>query len=285
MRCLSTATLVAVSTIALTHMAAAADLPRKAPPAPPPPVYSWTGFYVGGNIGGGWGSRDVSYSANDPFSTAMLTDPTSDPGFVPLPASFDTSGLIGGVQVGYNWQLNRNWLVGLETDFDWSGMRGSATTINNLGSGITTNVDEHIRWFGTVRARIGYLPVDSLLVYATGGFAYGRVERTGNYSSNNPGVSLLGFPIGGFAFVCNGGTVCFTGSSSGIDTGWTAGGGLEYAFWQKWTVRAEYLYVSLASRSVTETALNGGGFTPTSFNANFGRTNFNVARAGLSYRF
>jgi outer membrane immunogenic protein len=177
----------AVSTIALTHMAAAADLPRKAPAAPPPPpVYSWTGFYVGGNIGGGWGSRDVSYSANDPFSTAMLTDPTFDSGFVPLPASFNTSGLIGGLHVGYNWQFNRNWLFGLETDFDWSGMKGSATTINNLGSGITTNVDEHIKWFGTVRARLGYLPVDSLLVYVTGGFAYGKIEHTGNYSGNNP---------------------------------------------------------------------------------------------------
>jgi len=286
MRCLPIAALAAVSTIALTHLAAAADLPRKAPPAPPPPVYSWTGFYVGGNIGGGWGSRDISYSGNDPLSRAILTDPTFDPGFVPLPASFDTSGLIGGLHVGYNWQFNRNWLFGLETDFDWSGMRGSATTINSLGSGITTNVDEHTKWFGTVRARFGYLPVDSLLVYVTGGFAYGKVEHTGNYINNNPGVGLISFPIGGFGFSCNSGpTVCFAGSSSGIATGWTAGGGLEYAIWQRWTVRAEYLYVSLESRSVTETALNGGGFTPTFFNANFGRTNFNVARAGLSYRF
>ncbi len=67
--------------------------------------------------------------------------------------------------------------------------------------------------------------------------------------------------------------------------GWTLGGGLEYALWQKWTVKAEYLYVSLNGNSVTETALSSGGFLPASFNANFSRTNFNIVRVGLNYQF
>jgi outer membrane immunogenic protein len=131
---------------------------------------------------------------------------------------------------------------------------------------------------------LGYLPTDNLLAYFTGGFAYGRVEHTGNYAIGN-GV-VVG-DIGGFSHFCAGPATCFAGSSSGVVGGWTLGGGLEYVFWQKWTLKAEYIYISLDTRSVTEAALavNTPGATPSSFNANFSRINFNVARVGLNYRF
>jgi outer membrane immunogenic protein len=131
------------------------------------------------------------------------------------------------------------------------------------------------------------LPIDNLLAFITGGFAYGRVEHSasfinfGNAFSVNNGVPL-GATIG---FDCQGGP-CFAGSSSKTATGGTWGGGLEYAFWQKWTLKAEYLYVSLASNSVTETALiSGCTCAPASFSANFSRTKFNVVRFGLNYKF
>lgn len=271
---------------ALTQIASAADLPRKALPTPPPtPVYNWTGFYVGGNVGGAWKSRDVDYSANDPLAVLLLGDDRVRP----LPTSFDSSGIIGGVQIGYNWQFSRNWLVGFETDFDWSGVKGSASITNTDPGGVstTTHVDEHIKWFGTVRVRLGYLPLDTLLLYVTGGFAYGKVEHTGNYV-NDGTIQITGLPTGGFSLTCipGPGAVCFTGSSSDVATGWTVGGGIEYALWQNWRVKAEYLYISLESQSVTETALRfAAGTSPASFNANFGRINLNLARAGLSYRF
>ena len=271
MRRLSLAIVAAVSTVALAQIASAADLPRKAPAVapPPPPPPSWTGFYLGANIGGGWGSRDVSY-ALDSVSAGIFPPTTGVPA-----TSFDISGVIGGLQHGYNWQFNRNWLFGLEADFNWSGMEGSGSS-GAVAVGIaplTAPVDEHIKWFGTARARLGFLPTDNLLAYVTGGFAYGKVERSGIFFNN----SNVNFAAG---IQCNTGTACYAGSASGVATGWTVGGGLEYAVWPKWTVKAEYLYVRLDSESVTEVAVG-----PAFINANFSRTNFNVARVGVNYRF
>lgn len=267
--------------ITFAQIASAADLPVKAPVVAAAPVYNWTGFYVGANIGGGWGNHDVDgYTPNDPAMVSWFT------AFGPPPSlSLNSSGVIGGFQLGYNWQFNRNWLVGLETDFDGSGVKGSTSTVANLlGSTVpaTTTADERLKWFGTVRARLGYLPADNILAYVTGGFAYGRVERNGSYSNSSGGVFLASVPP--FLFTCGPGQTCLAGSSNDTATGWTVGGGIEYAVWQRWTVRAEYLYLSLGAKSVTETALFFPGSLPASFNANF-KTNINVARVGLNYRF
>ena len=287
MRRLSHSLIAAVSAVAFTQIASAADMPVNAPvyKAPAAVAPSWTGFYVGANIGGGWGSRNVDYVPNDPAAVVLF-----GPGFngAPPSASFTSSGVLGGLQLGYNWQFNRNWLIGLETDFDWSGIKGSGLSggVVSLGpSPFTATADEHIKWFGTVRARLGYLPADNVLAYITGGFAYGRVEHTGMYVVNvGNGFSDNN---SGFRFAChpNENATCFAGSASSVATGWTAGGGLEYAFWKNLTLKAEYLYVSLDSKSVTETATNFAGLKPSSFNANFNRTNFNVARLGMNYRF
>lgn len=277
------AAFIAALVIAVTQVASAADLPRKAPAyaPPPPPIYGWTGFYVGGNIGGGWGHRDVNYTPNDPQAYFLFLL-----GGAPPPASFNTSGVIGGIQAGYNWQFNSRWLVGVETDFDWSGMKGAGTTSGVYApyflAPFSAAVEERIKWFGTVRARLGYLPMDNLLVFATGGFAYGRVERNGTWTTSN------GFAVGGggFDILCVTNVPCFSGSSSHVGTGWTIGGGLEYFFWQRWTLKAEYLYVSLDRKSITEsTVAFSPGDLPASFNASFSRANFNIARVGVNYHF
>lgn len=187
MRRFRCATLAAVAVIGFGSVASAADMPVKAPAykAPAAVAPSWTGFYVGVNIGGGWGSRSVDYSPNDVVSI-FLFDPAGGTG-APPSASFTSSGVIGGLQLGYNWQFNHNWLVGIETDFDWSGIKGSGSSsglVNGL-SPFTASVEERVKWFGTVRARLGYLPMDSLLAYITGGFAYGRVDQSGKYVNSN----------------------------------------------------------------------------------------------------
>ena len=117
----------------------------------------------------------------------------------------------------------------------------------------------------------------------TGGFAYGRVVHNANSSfSTGGGINIGGPP----SVICTGPAICFGGSSSKVANGWTLGGGLEYAFWQRWMVKAEYLYVSLDSNSVTENALvTDPGAAPASLNASFGLTNFNVVRVGLNYQF
>ena len=287
MRFIPVTCIAALSSLAVVQLAGAADMPAKAPVyrAPVAVAPSWTGFYVGGNIGGGWGDRSVDYAPNDPASVALFAPAASG---APPSHSFRTSGVIGGVQLGYNWQFNRNWLAGLETDFNWSGIKGSGSSGGAIAGlfPFTAPVDEHVNWFGTVRARLGYLPADNLLIYLTGGFAYGQVEHTANYVTF--GGLVFSGAIGGFsAFCTGGGATCLVGMpTKSTATGWTVGGGLEYAVWQNWTIKGEYLYVSLDSQSVIETAqVFAGGTAPSSITANFGRTTFNVARVGVNYRF
>jgi opacity protein-like surface antigen len=103
MRRMSIAVIAAASSVALMQIASAADLPRKAPAytPPAPAVYSWTGFYIGANIGGGWGDRNVTYTSNDPAAPIFFHF------FGPLPpTSFRIDGVIGGAQLGYNWQFH-----------------------------------------------------------------------------------------------------------------------------------------------------------------------------------
>jgi outer membrane immunogenic protein len=276
----------AAFSFAASGFAVAADMavkmPVKAPPPAPAPVYSWTGFYIGGNIGGGWGHRHVTFTPNDPATANLFFVQ----GFGPPPTSFTSSGVIGGGQIGYNWQWNQKWLVGLETDFDGTNIRGATTA--NFGNSVipfSATVDEHLKWLGTIRGRLGYLPTETLLAYIAGGFAYGRLDHTGTYTNNS--IFAVG-PVtgGGFAIICFGGPTCAAGSSGQTATGWTLGGGLEYALTQNLSVRAEYLYVSLDTKPLTETALSTlGAGIPASFNANYGRLNLSVVRAGLNYQF
>src|SRR5262245_16001267 len=112
------------STITFSQIALAADLPRKAPaPVPAPAVYNWTGWYAGLNAGGAWGTSDVSLSASGTQFTAAdiaILGANASP-------SLDFSGFTGGGQIGYNWQFNYNWLLGIETDFNYVGMQAAIT--------------------------------------------------------------------------------------------------------------------------------------------------------------
>jgi outer membrane immunogenic protein len=269
-----------LSALLLTTLCAATTA-RAAPPMP----MTWTGFYIGGNGGYGWGHRNIDFSPNDPasaigFATAF---------YEPPPISFDMSGGLGGLQAGYNWQFSPRWLVGVEADFDWADMKGSGSS-TGLAAGVapfTATVDEKIKWFGTVRGRLGFLPTPDLLAFVTGGLAYGKVERQGIYVNNAVGVAFVAV-LDGFSFSClPSGATCFSGSTNEMATGWTLGGGLEYALWGNVTLKAEYLYVSLESKSVVETALvlDTPGTKHSSITANYSRTTFNVARAGVNIRF
>lgn len=247
----------------------------------------WTGFYAGVNLGYGWGHRNVDYAARDDASTLWFTT-----GGQPPQMSFTTSGVLGGLQLGYNWQFNRHWLIGLETDFDWSGIQGSGTSSGvvppvPIAGPFSAPLDEKIEWFGTLRARLGYLPTDTLLTYVTGGLAYGKVKRSGSYVNNSTFAFTVNGVTDGTGFTCAAGATCFSGSSSDVSAGWTLGGGFEYAVWGRLTLKAEYLYVSLPAKALTETALAVfiPGDTPASIGVDAGRATFSVARVGLNYRF
>ena len=285
MRCSSIAVIAAASTIVFTQVASAADLPRKAPAPPPPPVYSWTGFYVGGNVGYGWKDPTVTVTGNDVTATFVTCGGIFGGTCIP-PVAFNVNGAVGGLQGGYNWQLNQNWLVGLEADFDWSNVKGSGSSNFLLaGSPSTFQASENITWFGTIRGRVGFLPANKFLLYATGGFAYGRVAE--NTAINSPITNV----VGATSFRCTslggpGAANCFVGTSSRTATGFAVGAGAEYVLWQNLSVKVEYLYVNLGGGNNVNVVNQSpfSGVTSSSFTAAYNRPDFNVVRAGLNWK-
>lgn len=245
--------------------AQAADLPVKAPPISPPPVFSWTGFYAGGNVGYGWGDADTSFTPL-PSAAAFVN-------LAPTTLSPDPGGIIGGLQIGYNWQINQ-FVLGAEADFQATGIDGNATQIpiiQNNGTAFATagqlNASERISWLGTVRGRIGWAFAPTWLAYATGGLAYGEVH----YSANTDFIS------GGCA-AC----VQYPASIDKTKVGWTVGGGLEWAFANMWSAKVEYLYVDLGDESTTANPSPANPPFQVSYNW---KTQINIVRVGLNYHF
>jgi outer membrane immunogenic protein len=279
---------VTCAALAASGSASAADMPLKAPP--PVPVYSWTGFYLGGNGGYGWRDRSVSFSPNDPVAADSFGGLTG----TALPnTSFKTSGGLGGIQLGYNWQLNRAWVGGLEADLDVSNIKGSGTSSNIINGFLlgavpgTATATDKIQWFGTARARLGFLVANELLLYGTGGFAYGRVALDANYViSSSFGTGNV---VSGFSYFCVAGAPCFAGASARVQTGWTAGAGAEWAVGNSsLTFKLEYLYVNLGAAQsfpMTATATLAGLPTPSSLTVRFSDSDFHIVRVGLNYSF
>jgi outer membrane immunogenic protein len=229
-----------------TAVAGAADLAVKAPP-PPPPMFSWTGFYVGGNIGAAW-TRN-SWLDSLTFTTFNTT----------------SSGVfIGGGQIGGNYQIGQ-FVIGGEWDFDWAGNNhGAGVSIPGVGIIAVTNNN---RWITTVAARFGWA-IDHWLIYgkAGGGWVGNNNLTVTNLSTN---VSLT---CGTFAL-----TNC--GNNTG---GWLLGLGLEYAFTNNWTVKAEYDYLGLGNRTFLIPATSA--FLPNDTFTSTGR-NISMLKVGFNYLF
>ena len=285
--------------------ASAADMaPRytKAPVGAAVPVYDWTGFYVGGNVGYGWSDVRVVNSPNDPALTAItgLLQGSTTPGTPLTPVLFHRDGLIGGIQGGYNRQFNSNWLLGLEADFQLGDMRGNGTSSPFLFAQGSTPVPvsiqelQSIKWFGTVRGRLGWLPTNNWMIYATGGFAYAQVEaNTTLNAASFVGITSVTTVPGppDIGFLCVTGPNCFTGHFSRTTPGWTIGAGTEYKLSQNVSIKAEYLYMNFGDVNLVGTAqVSAIPFCPGCSGARSsytGKSNndFNVARVGVNWNF
>jgi len=251
------------------------------------PAYNWSGFYFGANGGYGFQDQAVNHSANNEAGQIVL--PVGPLDILPQsPTLFSPRGAVGGAQAGYNRQFDRNWLVGVEADFDASWIRGSGNTNYKTFAGAPAiiSADEAIDWFGTVRARLGFIPTERLLVFGTGGLAYGEVSTDLNVPNTIPRGT--GSQSGaGFSYRCTaGGPPCFLGSQSQTNAGWTVGGGGEFMITRNITFKAEYLYVNLGHVSgVASAQATLPATTPATFTATFGSVSFNTARVGLNYKF
>jgi outer membrane immunogenic protein len=232
-----------------TSAALAADLPAPAsipPPVYAPPIYNWTGFYIGGNIGAAWQGLSGTNFSDTIGST--FTAPTN-------------VQFMGGGQVGVNYQFWGGVVIGAEAMFDWlpNTVNASITATAPDGTAAFFGTINN-RWLITATGRLGYA-WDRVLLYGNGGAAW--------VGASNPGISVGGVPA----------TLT---SSNNTDFGWTAGFGLEWAFWNNWSLRAEYDYIGLPNQSFTVAA-----GTPT-FGGDvitFNNRSISIMTAAVNYKF
>lgn len=245
----------------------------RAQPSSPASTPMWRDFYVGLNGGAAWSSPRSTVSVG-PISRAQPSLPVAATSNM-LPANFDLSGFLGGGQIGWNWKFKTNVVAGLETDLH--GVSGNtdrkdqATKAWSIGN---TFVNYGVRsatlnFLGTARGRLGYLATPSVLLYGTGGLAYGGV------TSN---AALFTYRVGGFTIT--------QGNPLNQETrvGWTAGGGLEWALSPNWSAKAEYLHYDLGTATAMASVFHPSGFygygvlSQTKFDGN-------VVHAGLNRHF
>jgi outer membrane immunogenic protein len=247
--------------LAVPAMASDLEVPGPAYKAARPVarVYDWTGFYVGGNVGGQWGSdkigttTEANFEANIPGAAAALdaADQTT----------LHPQGIIGGAQAGYNLQ-GSGGVWGIEVDANWLG--GSATRMLTAIPGINpgdvmTNTTQ-ATFLSTLRMRWGTAAItDRALLYVTAGFAFATLKTTDTMGFNGTVKSI---------------------SNTTTQPGLAAGGGFEYAFTDNWSAKVEYLFIYLKSVDTTIPGVFGGDNIAVSH-----QYSDHVGRFGVNYKF
>lgn len=250
--------LASAAAVALSGTAAlAADLPSRAPPPayiPPPPIFSWTGIYVGGQVGYAWGAGNFNHTFFDPFTGTLVSGTLGS----------NPNGVIGGAHVGYQYQINQ-WVLGIEGSVDGTSLSNTAAGVfPNLFGGSTVTASSSADIQGSIRGKLG-IAWDRLLIYATGGVAFGGFNT--DFTLSAPNV----FP-----------PIFATASRSNTRVGWTVGGGLQYAVTNNWWVFAEYRFSDFGSlrNDGLAAALPAGAL----FNGSR-RLQQNQVQVGFSYKF
>lgn len=239
--------------------ALAADMAVKAPPPASPSAWSWTGFYIGGNAGGAWGNFDPQSTTT--FVGLLIAPDVSIFNAAGLSQSIKPSGFTGGFEAGYNWQFN-SAVLGIEADIEALNLKGSST-VNSAFLGpipFTISSSASTHWLETTRARLGFA-AGSWLFYATGGAAFTTLKANFGFVDTIPESE--------------------SASLSTTKAGYTVGGGVQAALWQKWSVKAEYLYVDFARVSIVA----GWSDAPAQATVNSIDLRASIVRLGLDYRF
>jgi outer membrane immunogenic protein len=233
----------------MTSTAFAADMPLKA--AAPVALYDWSGIYLGGVVGGAWGTNDI---ADPGFSSVGL--------FVPTVQSTTSSGFIGGVEGGSRYQFAK-LVVGWEADITWGNLNGTSNTgFGGPFTGVSRSLTSDTSWTATATSTVG-VAHNNWLLYGKAGVAWANTSYTDNWT-------VLGAPL-------------FSGTGSDNRVGWTVGTGVEWAAWQNWSIKAEYDYLDFGTRNV---AINGsspffGGVGLSSIISD--SNHINQFKAGLNY--
>jgi outer membrane immunogenic protein len=234
-------TTVSLGVLGLLSPAFGADLPIYSK-APAPPVYDWTGFYVGVFGGGGYGNHNVN---NQTGQSGTFTDFT---------ANYSSQGGVAGGEAGYNWQSG-SYVVGLEGDLFWSGIKGSDSIAFAQGAfpGVTGIDADNLRWGGTVRARVGYT-IDRWMFFFTGGYAFGDIDHTNTAATIDK----------------------FTVHANGL----TGGGGIAYALTNNVIGKFEYRYTNYNGYNRPGNPLTPNGQFPYTT-----ESTYSVVTIGLDFKF
>jgi outer membrane immunogenic protein len=198
--------------------ALAADLPLPAPPPPPiNPVYNWTGFYIGGNLGAGWSGLANNFS--DTLGSSFTAGTNTQ--------------FAGGAQVGVSYQFWGGVVIGAEAMFDWLTVsHNTPVTATDPTGTVAANIGTtDAQWLTTATAKLGYA-FDRVLLYGKGGAAW--------VATTSPSIAIAG-----------GGPASFSSVNNTTVSTWTAGFGLEWAFYDNWLVRAEYDFIALPNQTLT----------------------------------
>ena len=275
----------------MAPQAMAPDLPTLLPERP-----RWTGLYVGGSLGGGRQSDRTTVAGpfgsptftptttttttttlpTTPFPTTVVTTTTTtgapvlaasaiNPLAVPRSLSPDGSGMVGGAQFGFNYQIGAI-VIGAETDLSATRLGGSQTSSANPGgTRFTTRAENELSMLGTVRARAGFVLGD-FMIYGSGGYAYGLIDQKGSITPDNPAI-----------------TSGATASRSGLASGWALGGGVEYAILPGMTLRLDYTHYDLGNQKLT--LQDYTGLAPTQYATMRARTSGDIVKAGFNFGF
>ncbi|SFK51786.1 outer membrane protein [Methylocapsa palsarum] len=259
----------------------AADLP--APIAPP--VFTWTGLYVGFNSGFSWrNSANINTATNNVLDAGLIPGQwgaASAQGATGIVSS-RLNGFMSGGQAGYNWQFSDKFVAGLEADIQAGGVNGgggfhnvTATALDSATAQTNVSVNRRLDYLGTVRARLGYALTPATLVYATGGLAYGGVDLTTTIRQNLSPSLLFSKAAKGDLYENR--------------AGWTVGAGLEYAFAPNLSGKIEYDYYDLGTAGsnagqLAYTDIVTGAVRVADASSSSTRYNGHLIRAGLNYR-
>jgi outer membrane immunogenic protein len=259
----------AAMVLGASQMASAADLPMKAAPYVAP-VWSWTGFYIGANVGAGWGTteqtvtgasiinREQLVTSSDALSNFIGSNSTISGLSIPLSQN-SRSGFLGGGQVGWNYQSG--WVVfGIQGDIVGMDVKGKDPCV------LLFSCNAKSDWLATVSGRIGGVVADRTLLYVKGGGAWMDTK----YSIGLPSFGGSGLPIG-------------IGSPSSTSTGWLLGMGVEYMFAQNWTGFIEYNYMEFDKKNIAyPISFNGSPIAVVNADA---LNKLSVAKVGINYKF
>lgn len=233
----------------------------------------WTGLYGGGHVGAGWvDGADATISPANAATQAVL-GPFIAAGVLPTDYSLDPEGFLAGLLMGYNWAFG-SFLIGIEGDFSLTSIQGSdnrpRTNTGGFADVFINEYDIDIPWIATLRGRLGVFADPNVLLYATGGLAIAEVDQSHIFRLSNGNA--------------------WSGESRETETGYAVGGGVEWALNSNWSVKGEYLYVSVDTDDFQSSVAGTFPLFPCTpaictWNVQADDIELHTARLGINYKF